>query len=153
MTTTADLAPLTKTVLVPGPVERAFELFTGRLGSWWPLATHSVGVSEATGVEMGCRDGGQIVETVADGSTYVWGTVTVWEPPTRVAFTWHPGQDPDQATLVEVGFADEGSGVRVTLVHSGWAGRADGAQARRGYDTGWDVVLSHLPSAAATEER
>ena len=35
---------------------------------------------------------GQIVERSADGETAVWGTVTQWEPPVGVAFTWHPGQ-------------------------------------------------------------
>lgn len=147
MATTAELAPLTKTVVVPCGVERAFALFTSRIGSWWPLATHSVGEQNATGVEMQGRVGGQIVETVADGSTHVWGTLTDWEPPHRVAFTWHPGQEPDVATRVEVRFAAEGSGTRLTLVHTGWANRPDGGRARGGYDSGWEVVLAHLTAA------
>jgi uncharacterized protein YndB with AHSA1/START domain len=148
MTAVAELAPLTKTVAVPAPVDRAFALFTERIASWWPLATHSVGEDAATGLEMQCRVGGQIVETVADGTTHVWGTLTDWEPPRRVAFSWHPGRAADEATRVEVTFAPQGEGTLVTLVHSGWAGRPDGAQARVGYDTGWDVVLAHLPTAA-----
>jgi uncharacterized protein YndB with AHSA1/START domain len=151
MTAVAELAPLTKTVTVPATVDRAFTLFTERIAAWWPLATHSVGEASATGVEMQCRLGGQIVETVSDGSTHVWGTLTDWDPPRRVAFTWHPGRAADEATRVEVTFAAEGEGTLVTLVHSGWADRADGAKARKGYDTGWDVVLGHLPAAAGTE--
>lgn len=149
MATTTSLAPLTKTVLVPGPVDRAFDLFTAGLGSWWPMRTHSVGEHESAGVAMQCRAGGEIVETLADGSTTVWGTVTDWEPPSRLAFTWHPGQPAAEATRVEVRFEESGSRTLVTLVHSGWEGRPDGSRARQGYDSGWDVVLAHLVEAPA----
>jgi uncharacterized protein YndB with AHSA1/START domain len=152
MTTTAALAPLTKTVTVPAPVDRAFALFTERIGAWWPLATHSVGAERATAVEMQCHLGGQIVETVADGSTHVWGTLTDWAPPHRVAFTWHPGRGADEATRVDVTFAARDEGTLVTLVHDGWAGRPDGARARQGYDTGWDIVLANLPAAAGGDD-
>lgn len=149
MTETTALAPLTKTVVVACPVERAFDLFTARLAEWWPLATHSVGGATALGVEMQCREGGRIVETLGDGSTEVWGTVTGWEPPERVAFTWHPGQPVAEATRVEVTFSAEGAATRLTLVHSGWETRPDGSTARQGYDTGWDLVLAALSALPA----
>jgi hypothetical protein len=43
----SSLAPLRKTIAVPLAQSRAFELFTGRFGEWWPLATHSVGLDDA----------------------------------------------------------------------------------------------------------
>ncbi len=43
-------------------------------------------------------------------------TVKVWDPPRRVAFIWnsHPHE------TVDVVFAPEGDGTRVTLTHYGW---------------------------------
>src|ERR1700728_3398043 len=85
------IEPIRKSVIVPASAERAFELFTAGLGEWWPLATHSVGQDQATGVVFGEGVGGSIVESLADGSTAVWGTVTRWEPPRLLACTWHAG--------------------------------------------------------------
>jgi uncharacterized protein YndB with AHSA1/START domain len=149
MSETATHATLTKTVHVEAPVGRAFELFTARLGEWWPLPTHSVGGETARDVAMQCRLGGQIVETLADGSTAVWGTVTDWVSPQLVAFTWHHGQPEAEATRVEVSFAASGEGTEVTLRHSGWSSRPDGERARSQYDGGWDLVLSRFTVSGA----
>ena len=144
MTTTAELAPLTKSVVVAAVVDRAFALFTARMGDWWPLLTHSVGEENATGVVMEGWEGGQMIESLAEVSTTSWGTITAWEPPRHVAFTWHPGTPVEEATQVEVTFAPHGADTLVTLVHSGWASRPDGERARAGYDRGWEVVLAPL---------
>ena len=146
----AALAPLTKTVVVPCALDRAFELFTSQINAWWPLRTHSVGEDASEQVEMQCRVGGEIVETLADGTTAVWGTLSEWAPPHRVRFSWHPGQLPAEATQVDVAFESDGSSTRVTLVHSGWQGRLDGTTARHGYDTGWDLVLGGYTAALAS---
>lgn len=135
--------PIHKTMTVPLPPERAFELFTARIGEWWPLATHSVGEDQAAGVAFGTGIGGDIVESLADGTTSVWGTITGWDRPHRVAFTWHAGTPVAEATRIEVTFTSDGPGQTVVeLVHSGWDSRPDGAAARAGYETGWDPVLS-----------
>ncbi len=141
MTSTTALGPLTKTVRVAVARDRAFELFTARIGAWWPLATHSVGGATSRGLVLERRRGGRLVELLADGSTADWGQVTAWEPPARVALTWHPGTPPEEATRVEVSFTSDGPGTLVTLVHSGWESRPDGTHARGGYETGWDSVL------------
>jgi len=140
------LPPLVKSVLVAASQERAFELFTAGMGRWWPLLTHSVGGETATSVALDCRVGGQIVETDSDGSNHVWGTLTECSPPTRLTFTWHPGQPVPEATLVTVTFRPDDGQTEVQLVHSGWDSRRDGARARNGYDTGWDIVLAPLAS-------
>jgi uncharacterized protein YndB with AHSA1/START domain len=36
-----ETGPIQKTVLVPLPVEKAFQLFTDGIDSWWPFETHS----------------------------------------------------------------------------------------------------------------
>lgn len=103
--------------------QRAFEFFTAHIHQWWPLATHSVGAGHAAGIVFGEGAGAAIVETMADGSTAVWGTVTRWEPPHCVAFTWHPGAAEAEATRVEVTFTQSGPGSTVVR----WSTRAGSA--------------------------
>lgn len=145
---TTDRDTLVKTVRVPLAPPAAFELFTGRMSSWWPLATHSVGGTDAVDLRLEARPGGEIVESLRDGTTSVWGTVVRWDPPSGLAFTWHPGRPADEATDVAVDFIAEGEGTLVRLTHTGWAHRGDGALARRGYDTGWAFVLGRYRGAA-----
>jgi uncharacterized protein YndB with AHSA1/START domain len=145
MTELESLAPLVKTVVIPLEPARAFELFTAKFGTWWPLATHSVGQADAVSVTFPGEVGGSIVETGRDGSTSSWGTVVEWDPPELVRFSWHAGQAEDTAGEVEVQFDSAGdAGTVVTLTHSGWERRPDGAAARRGYDSGWDPVFESL---------
>lgn len=144
------IAPVVKQATVPLSVEEAFAAFTDEIAAWWPLATHSVALDDAIGLTMAPHVGGQIVETAADGSTSVWGTLTAWEPPARVAFTWHPGWPADEATHVEVVFEDEAGHTVVTLTHTGWENRPDGARARENYNPGWDFVLGKYAGAATS---
>ncbi len=147
--TVSDLA-LRKTVEVAAPPERAFSLFTERMAEWWPLATHSVGEERAETVLFEPGVGGRIVERTLDGEEHVWGTVTAWEPPGRVAFTWHPGREADTEQDVEVRFEPSGSGTRVELVHTGWERLGDRAAAvYENYDGGWDFVVGERFAAAA----
>lgn len=143
-----EVAPLTKTASVPCGRDRAFELFTREMSAWWPFATHSVGADATSRVDVQGRVGGDIVEILPDGSTAIWGTITAWEPPGRVAFSWHPGDDSAAATSVEVCFDEAGAGTRVTLVHDGWSTRPDGLAARANYDSGWDYVLDRFGGEA-----
>ena len=39
----STIDPVVATVTVPCEPARAFELFTERIGTWWPVAGHSVG--------------------------------------------------------------------------------------------------------------
>lgn len=135
--------PILKTVRVKATPDRAFRRFTEEMASWWPLRSHSVGRSEAIAVSMEPRVGGRIVEQMRDGREAVWGTVTAWDPPRRVSFTWHPGRTPDTAQDVEVRFTPERSGTLVELEHRGFErlGPALGRKARRGYPIGWQYVL------------
>lgn len=145
-----SVEPVRKSVTVPAAPPRAFELFTAHIQEWWPLATHSVGAEHAVGIAFGEGAGAAITETLAGGTTSVWGTITHWEPPHRVAFTWHPGRAEAEATRVEVTFTPDGPGSTVVrLVHSGWERRPDGAFARDGYDSGWEPVIGRFAEAAA----
>ena len=145
----ASIEPVRKSVTVPAAPQRAFELFTAHIQEWWPLRTHSVGGDDAVGVVMGAGVGAAIIETMADGSTSVWGTITHWEPPHRVAFSWHAGTPAAEATHVEVTFTADGpASTLVRVVHTGWEGRPDGASARNGYDSGWEPVIGCFAETA-----
>lgn len=39
----------------------------------------------------------------------------------------------------------------VALTHSGWDRRADGASARTGYDSGWEIVLGAFAGLSAAQ--
>jgi uncharacterized protein YndB with AHSA1/START domain/uncharacterized protein YciI len=112
-------------------------VFTADIGRWWPLAELSVYGAGAK-VEFA---GGQLVERSAGRQDAVWGTVTRWDPAAALAFTWHPGRTPEQASHVEVTFAAAGARTLVTLRHSGWDVFADQAAARAEYERGWPMVL------------
>jgi hypothetical protein len=143
MTAPVSLAPIVRSVQVPWDPSAAFRRFTAEIDSWWPLRTHSVGQDEAALVEFEGRVGGRIVERVRGGRECVWGTVTVWDPPNRVGFTWHPGRSPDTAQQVDVRFSAAGAGTRVELEHGGWERYGKGAAgSRRGYGLGWQYVLA-----------
>jgi len=86
-------------------------------------------------------DGGQIVERAPDGATSLRGTVTRWEPPGALAYSWHPGHAPDRASHVEITFAAVDGQTLVTVEHTGWEVYADPAAARAEYNQGWPMVL------------
>jgi uncharacterized protein YndB with AHSA1/START domain len=137
-----EFPPLRKSVRVKALPDAAFHRFTAQMASWWPLRSHSVGQQDAETVVMEGRPGGRILERIRGGRECVWGTVTAWEPPRRVAFTWHPGDDPARAQDIEVLFTGEGDHTRVDLEHRGFERLGAGARkAYRGYPIGWAYVL------------
>ncbi len=138
----AEMRPITKSVRVGVGVERAFELFTAGVGTWWPLETHSVSESRAETVVLEGRQGGRLYERTSDGEEHLWGTVVVWEPPRRLVYTWHPGRGEETRQDVEMSFTPDGDGTRVDVEHRGWERLGDEAPAAmRSYDSGWDYVL------------
>jgi uncharacterized protein YciI len=137
--------PIRREILVDADPATAFEVFTERLAHWWPLAQLSVYGADAT---VAFTDG-RIIERSADGHEAVWGTVTRWEPPEAVAFSWHPGQPAEPASHVEVTFAAAAGQTRVRLEHSGWEAFADPVAARAEYDHGWPMVFDRYRDDAA----
>ena len=144
------IEPVRKQLNVSLPVEKAFQLFTDGIGTWWPLITHSVGEEQAETCFFEGWVGGRIVEVLKDGSQSEWGRVISWTPFHTVSFYWYPGRAPDTAQEVTVTFSEIPAGTLVELVHSGWETLGAVAQARRdGYDTGWDFVLAKYVIEAA----
>jgi uncharacterized protein YndB with AHSA1/START domain len=142
MTAEHTIAPVRRSVDVKFSVAEAFRVFTEEIDSWWPLATHSIGQAESVACFFEGREGGRIYETHKDGSIHLWGTVTAWEPPTRLVFSWHPGREAATAQEVELRFSKRGSGARIALEHRGWEILGDKAEeTRNAYESGWVGVL------------
>lgn len=140
-----------RSVIVRCSVDNAFEMWTRRMSSWWPLASHSCAKDAAIDVSIEPRVGGQIVETTADGETRSWGTVVDWDPPRRLRHTWHLGFTPAEATDVEVRFDAEADGTRVTVIQTGFERLGAAAELRRdGNERGWASVTPHFVAAANT---
>lgn len=102
------------------PPPEAFRLFTDGIQQWWPLEEgYSYGGERAKEIHLESRVGGRFFERFVDGDEFEVGRVTVCEPPHRILFTW---KDPDwsAATEVDVTFAAEGAGTRVSLSHRGF---------------------------------
>ena len=122
MTDVAPIPPITGTVSLAVPVERAFEVFTRSINSWWPHRFH-IGQAEVDEVVLEPWVDGRWYERGVDGSECDWGRVLAWEPPHRLLFTWQINgfwqfdPDPDHASEIEVLFRPDGSGSVVEVEH------------------------------------
>ena len=154
--TDTAIEPVRQSVVVARPVAETFALFTQRLDTWWPLATHSIAADtfenrvSVESVTFEQRAGGRVLERMSDGTEAAWGTILVWEPPARFVMTWNPTLLDRPETEVELRFSDAGPGAtRIDLEHRGWERLADAAEKRAGYDEGWAALLEHLAAVAA----
>ncbi|MEO6503542.1 MAG: SRPBCC domain-containing protein [Jatrophihabitantaceae bacterium] len=129
-------APVRREVVVPAPPETAFALFTAHIGSWWPVANHSVfGAGSTVALE-----GDQLVERLG-AQRSVWAEVLSIDPPNSLELSWHPGQDASRATELSVRFTDLDGSTKVSLEHRGWHRLADPQGSRNEYEAGWPLVL------------
>lgn len=132
-----------KSVTVQVPLERAFDAFAAEFGSWWPLASKSVSTDEAATVIVEPGTGSRVYERERGGEEHVWGEVLAWEPPSRFAFSWHPGRAAETSQVVEVDFTAIEEGTRVNLVHGGWERLVGpGGAIPDHFDSGWDEALA-----------
>jgi DNA-binding transcriptional ArsR family regulator/uncharacterized protein YndB with AHSA1/START domain len=155
MSTQMTIEPIVRSVTVQCPVERAFEVYTGGIGRWWPLETHSIAVGsggKAVNAVIEPRAGGRMFEVQADGKDAPWGTVDVWDPPHRLVISWRVNPEAPAPTEIEVTFTADGDATRVDVEHRGWErlGMERGQEARASYgsDDGWGLVLSRYAEEA-----
>ena len=154
---TETMEAVTLSVLVPMEQDAAFELFTDRFADWWPKDSHHISEGDAVEVVLEPREGGRWFERAADGSECEWGYVKEIERPDRILFAWQLtpewkfDPDPAKGTEVEVTFAREDDGTRVTLTHRGFEVHGDaGAGMRESVSSegGWPQLLQLYRDAA-----
>jgi uncharacterized protein YndB with AHSA1/START domain len=131
------------------PIEHAFEVWTGRIAHWWP-ADHTVSGEADLTVVLEGRQGGRIFERRTNGTEHDWGEITIWEPPTRLGYTWHLKRDRADATDVEIRFvALDRSATRVEIEHRSWERLgAEGESWRDRNLGGWTSLIPHFVAAA-----
>jgi uncharacterized protein YndB with AHSA1/START domain len=159
MTAQATGTSATAQVVVEAPIERAFEVFTERMGTWWPPEHH---ILEADLAEMVVepREGGRIYDRGVDGSECQWARVLAYEPPDRFVFSWDINldwkieTDPEKASEVEIRFvAESPDRTRVELEHRDLERHGEGWEKMRdavGSPEGWQVGLDRFAEAAGS---
>jgi hypothetical protein len=140
-------SPLTLSFEVACSADHAFEVWTSRIGTWWP-PDHTVSGRGDLAIVLQDGVGGRIYERTPDGVEYDWGVVTRWNPPTQLAYRWHLRTDPENATEVEIRFvAQGGQATRIEIEHRGWERLADGEHEWRERNrAGWDTLIPHFIS-------
>lgn len=131
--------PVEVVVVLNTSKEAAFDAFVDQINDWWPIESFSI----ANGtVSIDPQYGGKIIETAEDGTTHVWGHITIWDKPNDLAISWYVGDD-KTPTSITVAFATTDDGrTGVTLVHTGWdALGAEGVKKRENYKMGWARIL------------
>jgi uncharacterized protein YndB with AHSA1/START domain len=145
------IEPIRMALEVDCPVGHASEVWTSRIGQWWPRDHTVSGDADMTVVLEG-RPGGRIFERRSDGREHDWGEVTVWEPPSRLVYAWHLKRERAEATEVEIRFLPAGeASTRVEIEHRGWEQLgAEAEVSRDGNRAGWSTLLPHYTAAAST---
>ncbi|WP_331039506.1 SRPBCC family protein [Allosphingosinicella sp.] len=120
-TDAAATASVRKSVTVNAGPERAFKVFTERMGAWWPK-THSTGSAPLADAIIEPRLGGRWYERGEDGSECEWGKVLAWDPPRGLILAWQTNGewkfDENLITEVEIVFTEVEPGrTRVDLEH------------------------------------
>jgi hypothetical protein len=142
------IEPIRLSFEVDCPADHAFEVWTARIGQWWP-ADHTASGEADTTVVLETRPGGRIFERTAAGTEHDWGEVTIWEPPTRLGYLWHLRRDRADATEVEIRFIERGEATRVEIEHRRWeALGAEGESWRDRNRGGWGTLLPPFVAAA-----
>ncbi len=155
-----------KSIRVRAGIERAFEVFAEQMETWWP-ATHHIGSTPFAAIFVEPRAGGRWYERDVEGKLTDWGKVLAWDPPHRVAFSWHVGPghdqpgwvcdpDPAKASEVEIRFTAEGpDATLVELVHSKLDRHGEGYEQLRAIFDGpgaWITILELYGKAAEREK-
>jgi uncharacterized protein YndB with AHSA1/START domain len=146
-------------VTVDAPIERAFNLFTEGIGTWWDPNHHLI-QGELAEMVFEPFEGGHIIDRATDGSECRWARVLVYQPPELVVFSWDINlqwqleSDPAKTSEVAVRFTAEGpERTRVELEHRHLERHGEGWESMRdavGSPDGWNLDGYAAAAAAAT---
>src|SRR5215213_7604906 len=94
---------VTKSIVVRCTLESAFRIWTEQLNLWWPKS-HSLSADPHTTALLEGWVGGRLYERTPEGIEHEWGTITTWEPPHHLGYSWYLGSGPTMPTQVDVHF-------------------------------------------------
>jgi uncharacterized protein YndB with AHSA1/START domain len=117
----------------------AFEVFTQEIDVWWRRGLrYRIAGRRPGSLSFEPGAGGRLFEsfeTPSGTQVYEVGRVTVWQPPSRLVFTWRNGNfSAEERTEVEVRFEATHTGTRVTVQHRGWSAIRPDHPARHGLE-------------------
>jgi hypothetical protein len=142
--------PIELSFTVPCSAAHAFEVWTGRISTWWP-PSHSVSQDPGLAVTLEPFVGGRIFESTPAGAEHDWGEVIGWDPPRGFSYRWHLRQDREDATDVSIEFVDAAEGAEVRITHRGWERLgAKGPDLRERNVAGWSGLLPSIEAACAS---
>jgi uncharacterized protein YndB with AHSA1/START domain len=152
---TETFEPVRRGVTVGVDQQRAFDIFTAEMTSWWP-ADHHIGSAPIEAIVIEPRAGGRWYTRHQDGTETSTGYVVVHDRPHRLVVTWQIGSDwtyrEDLVTTVEVTFEAEGPDrTRVSIEHRDFAAFGEDAETMRAmFDgpTAWASTLAHYAEVA-----
>ena len=161
MRSTAPVTSVKRSIVVEAPIERAFEVFTKKFGSFKPAEHNLLAVKIAETV-FEPRIGGYLYDRGVDGSECRWARVLAYEPPHRLLLSWNISPrwqietDPEKASEWEVRFtAETAQRTRVEIEHrklerhgEGWEGVREGVAG----DQGWPLYLQRYAEIMARGE-
>jgi len=114
---------------------RTFEVFTREIGAWWrpnrlfPVTANGDGM---LAFEPGV--GGRLTTTLANGTVFEIGRISVWEPGKRLVFGWRQSSfAAHECTEVEVRFEAAGTETRISIEHRAWDTIPQHHAARHGF--------------------
>ncbi len=153
MSTAVSETAVHASIVVDAPAERAFEVFTADIASWWSPDHHLLQGELATMI-FDPRVGGHVYDVGVDGSECRWARVLAYEPPQRLVISWDISPawrletDPERTSEVEVRFLPQGpERTLVELEHrnldrhgEGW----EGVRGAVGSPGGWPGGLERL---------
>jgi hypothetical protein len=138
---------MVKSVVLPLAPVAAFELFTQKIGEWWPADLRH---TQDPASEIFLLESGRFFERARDGREVELGHVRCWDLPNRIVLDFFIATGPEKPTEVEIAFAAQRGGTQVTVIHRPkpasaalWTERAPR------YARSWDAVLAALSQAAA----
>jgi len=149
---------VTESITIKAPVEKVFDAYINNIDDWWPRYGKQRRYSfaprpvEPQHIRFEPRLGGRFYETFDNGEDFVIGSITEFEPPHKLTYTW---QSPDwnAPTIIEVTFAQTTEYTLISLRHSGFEalelpeiaeGYQDGTREIFGYLKAW--LEEHLAS-------
>jgi catechol 2,3-dioxygenase-like lactoylglutathione lyase family enzyme len=138
---TEAAAPIELTYDLSCSPDQAWDAFVS-LERWWHPAYAPEGLVRP---ELEPHVGGAVVHHLADGTTYPWGEVLVWDRPAHYAQTFTLAQDPEHPSTLDVAFEPHLRGCRVHFAHGGWTA---GNVAGRARFSEWSILLDRFAAVA-----
>ena len=162
MTKQTEKTSVRAQVVVEAPIERAFQVFTEGIGSWFPPEYNILAVEIAERV-FEPRVGGHVYDRGIDGSECHWARVLAYEPPERVVISWDISpqwqieNELARTSEVEVRFISEApKRTRVELEHRHLDRHGEGWEQTRdavGSEGGWPGCLRRFAERLAASAR